>query len=543
MKHILVTGGAGFIGANFIPYFLEQHQGYRLINLDALTYAGDLSKLKSVEHHPRYVFVEGDIQNRDLVQFLFAQYDIRGVVHLAAESHVDNSIAGPEAFVRTNVLGTFTLLDVARKHWMSAPFVHREGYQEARFLHVSTDEVYGSLGPEGAFTETTPYAPNSPYSASKASSDMIVRSYHHTYGMNTVTTNCSNNFGPKQHPEKLIPVVIGKALQEQPIPVYGDGQNIRDWLYVLDHARGIDAAFHRGRSGETYNIGSRNEKNNLQLVRHICQQLDTLRPRPNGKSHQELITFVKDRPGHDRRYAIDPTKIETELGWKPAADFETALTQTLRWYMDYFQPNQQVEEKTTPTPTPPAPEIIEDRFAQTLEAQDLHQALEGLAQIEADLIKTRKEYETHTQQAKDWEAKAFQLLQRAQQQAIPMSQADTLATQILKEQQKAQHQAQQSFQTISELERLKVRMQENIQRIKASKEQAHQKAVQMPDSSETIALIERMKQKILKNEILGDLYAQQITEDPLLDQKVNEALGMDPKKEALEKFKAEKGYK
>ncbi|MCS6832903.1 MAG: dTDP-glucose 4,6-dehydratase, partial [Flammeovirgaceae bacterium] len=250
MKTILITGGAGFIGSNFLPYFIDKYPDYFLINLDKLTYAGNLDNLSELKGHPRYKFVEGDIGNRDLVRHLFQEYDVRGVIHFAAESHVDNSITGPEAFILTNVNGTFNLIDVARKYWMKAPFVFREGYETCRFHHISTDEVYGSLGETGFFTEETPYAPNSPYSASKASSDMIVRAYHHTYGMNVVTTNCSNNYGPKQHDEKLIPVIIRKALSGEPIPIYGDGKNVRDWLYVLDHCKGIDLVFHRGKAGE-----------------------------------------------------------------------------------------------------------------------------------------------------------------------------------------------------------------------------------------------------------------------------------------------------
>jgi len=333
MRTVLVTGGAGFIGSNFIPYFVEAHRDVTVVNLDALTYAGDLSNLKEVEGNSRYVFVKGDICDRALVESLFAKYSFNGVLHFAAESHVDNSISGPEAFIKTNINGTFTLIDVARKTWMNAPFEVKPGMENNRFLHVSTDEVYGTLGETGLFTETTPYAPNSPYSASKASSDMLVRSYHHTYGLNTVTTNCSNNYGPKQHREKLIPTIIRKALSEQPIPIYGDGKNIRDWLYVLDHAKGIDLAFHKGRSGETYNIGGRNERTNNTIADTICGILDKKKPRASGKSYRELLTFVKDRAGHDRRYAIDATKIETELGWKASETFDTGIVKTVDWYL------------------------------------------------------------------------------------------------------------------------------------------------------------------------------------------------------------------
>ncbi|WP_226389653.1 dTDP-glucose 4,6-dehydratase [Penaeicola halotolerans] len=332
MKNILITGGAGFIGSNFVPYFLEKYPDYTLVNLDLLTYAGDVANLSEVAKHPRYVFLQGDIRERAFLEQLFEQYDIRGVIHFAAESHVDNSISGPEAFIQTNVNGTFQLLDVARKYWMEAPFAYKKGYEACRFHHISTDEVYGSLGETGLFTEQTPYAPNSPYSASKAGSDFIVRAYHHTYGMDVVTTNCSNNYGPKQHQEKLIPTIIRKALAEQPIPIYGDGKNVRDWLYVLDHCKGIDLVYHTGKAGETYNIGGRNERNNLYIVDKICGLLDEMKPRSKG-SYKELISFVKDRPGHDRRYAIDASKIERELGWKADEDFESGIVKTVQWYL------------------------------------------------------------------------------------------------------------------------------------------------------------------------------------------------------------------
>ena len=332
VQSILVTGCAGFIGSNFVPYFLEKYPEYRLINLDLLTYAGDMDNLAEVENHPRHVFVQGDICERDLVESLFEDYDIKGVIHFAAESHVDNSIKNPGVFVETNVNGTFTLIDVAYKYWMEKPNVRKEGYEECRFHHISTDEVYGTLGETGFFTETTPYAPNSPYSASKASSDMIVRAYHHTYGMNTVITNCSNNYGPKQHDEKLIPTIIRKALNHQSIPIYGDGKNIRDWLYVLDHCKGIDLVYHEGLSGETYNIGGRNERNNLYIATKICELLDTLHPKEKG-SYKEQISFVEDRAGHDRRYAIDATKIETKLGWEAEENFESGILKTIQWYL------------------------------------------------------------------------------------------------------------------------------------------------------------------------------------------------------------------
>ena len=331
---ILVTGGAGFIGSNFIPYFIEKHSDYHIINLDKLTYAGNLANLSEVEDSDQYTFVQGDICNRELVEYLFRQYDIRGVIHFAAESHVDNSINGPEIFIKTNINGTFTLLDVARKYWMEAPFKYKKDYEGCRFHHISTDEVYGTLGETGFFTETTPYAPNSPYSAAKASSDLIVRAYHHTYGMNVTTSNCSNNYGPKQHNEKLIPTIIRKALAGENIPIYGDGKNIRDWLYVIDHCAGIDLIYHRGKAGETYNIGGRNERTNLQIVDTICTILDDQHPRTNGKSYKELITFVKDRAGHDRRYAIDATKIEKELGWRADENFESGILKTVEWYLN-----------------------------------------------------------------------------------------------------------------------------------------------------------------------------------------------------------------
>ena len=336
MKNILVTGGAGFIGANFVPYFIANNPDYHLVNLDALTYAGNLENVAEVANHERYTFVKGDIVDGEFIKNLFDQYQFHDVIHFAAESHVDNSISGPEAFIKTNVLGTFNLLDTARKLWMSAPNQYKAEFVNARFHHVSTDEVYGTLGETGLFEETTPYAPNSPYSASKAGSDMIVRSYFHTYGMNVVTSNCSNNYGPKQHNEKLIPTIIRKALAGENIPIYGDGKNVRDWLYVLDHCKGIELAFKTGKSGETYNIGGRNERNNLQIVDTVCTILNDLKPKATGK-YQDQITFVKDRPGHDLRYAIDATKIETELGWKADENFETGIKKTIEWYLKKFQ--------------------------------------------------------------------------------------------------------------------------------------------------------------------------------------------------------------
>lgn len=336
MKTILITGGAGFIGANFIPYFLENNTEYHLVNLDLLTYAGDLENLKEVQNHPRYTFIKGDICDRKFIEDLFDKYQFHDVIHFAAESHVDNSISGPEAFIKTNVLGTFNLLDTARNLWMIGPNVFNEKFKNSRFHHVSTDEVYGTLGETGLFEESTPYAPNSPYSASKAGSDMIVRSYFHTYGMNVVTTNCSNNYGPKQHNEKLIPTIIRKALAGQQIPIYGDGKNIRDWLYVIDHCKGIELVFKNGKSGETYNIGGKNERNNLYIVDKICEILNTKIPRKEG-NYKDLISFVKDRPGHDKRYAIDASKIENDLGWKADENFETGILKTVEWYLNKFQ--------------------------------------------------------------------------------------------------------------------------------------------------------------------------------------------------------------
>lgn len=332
-KTILITGGAGFIGSNFVPYFCAKYPQYKIINLDKLTYAGNLDNLKECESMPNYTFVQGDICDRDLIEKLFNNNDIKGVIHFAAESHVDNSIKNPGAFIKTNIEGTFTLIDVAFRHWMDGPNKVKAGYEDCRFHHISTDEVYGALGHEGFFTETTPYAPNSPYSASKASSDFIVRAYHHTFGMNVTTSNCSNNYGPKQHHEKLIPHIIKQALAEQPLPIYGKGENVRDWLYVLDHCKAIDLIFHTGKSGETYNIGGHNERNNITIVKTICKILDEKRPRANGQKYEDLIAFVADRAGHDFRYAIDATKLETELGWKADETFDTGIVKTVEWYL------------------------------------------------------------------------------------------------------------------------------------------------------------------------------------------------------------------
>jgi dTDP-glucose 4,6-dehydratase len=331
-KSILITGGAGFIGANFVPYFAEKYSEYNIINLDLLTYAGNLENLQEVENNKNYTFVQGDIRDAELVKQLFSEHDIRGVIHFAAESHVDNSIEKPEEFLLTNIMGTFNLIHNAYKHWMSAPNQYKDGYDNCRFHHVSTDEVYGTLGDTGLFMETTPYDPSSPYSASKASSDHIVRAYQHTYGMNITVSNCSNNYGPKQHDEKLIPVIIKKAINGEYIPIYGDGKNIRDWLYVLDHCKAIDLIYHTGKNGETYNVGGRNEKTNLEVVDTILSILDEKAPKE--KSYKEQITFVKDRAGHDKRYAIDATKLENELNWKADENFKTGIMKTVEWYLN-----------------------------------------------------------------------------------------------------------------------------------------------------------------------------------------------------------------
>ena len=328
---LLITGGAGFIGSNFLHHILNTN--YNIVNLDLLTYAGNLDNLEEVSKNSKYHFIKGDICNLELVEYIFNTFDIKGVIHFAAESHVDNSILTPDLFIRTNILGTHTLLDISYKHWMIKPFEFKDGYKDCRFHHISTDEVYGTLGEEGFFTETTPYAPNSPYSASKASSDMIVRSYHHTYGLNTVITNCSNNYGFYQHKEKLIPTIIRKALRGEDIPIYGDGKNIRDWLYVEDHCRAIDLVFHKGKKGETYNIGSNNEKTNLEIANSICQILDKIKP--SCKSYKEQIRFVEDRPGHDKRYAVDASKIKQDLNWESMVSFESGLEKTVLWYLEW----------------------------------------------------------------------------------------------------------------------------------------------------------------------------------------------------------------
>ena len=327
---ILVTGGAGFIGSNFVLDWLAQSDEY-VINLDKLTYAGNLNNLQSLQNDQRHLFVKGDINDGALLAKLLAEYKPRAIVHFAAESHVDRSIHGPAEFISTNINGTFNLLEAARAHWLALPEDEQAAF---RFLHVSTDEVYGTLGPDDApFSETTAYAPNSPYSATKAASDHLVRSYHHTYGLPTLTTNCSNNYGSYHFPEKLIPLVIANARAGKALPIYGDGQQIRDWLYVNDHCTAIRHVLANGRLGETYNIGGWNEKANLDVVQTLCDILDELDPKSTGASYREQITYVTDRPGHDRRYAIDARKIERELGWKPAETFDTGIRKTVQWYL------------------------------------------------------------------------------------------------------------------------------------------------------------------------------------------------------------------
>ncbi len=326
----LVTGGAGFIGGNFVLDAVRR--GVRVVNLDALTYAGNLDTLASLEEHPGHVFVHGDIGDGALVAQLLAEHRPDAVVNFAAESHVDRSIDGPAAFVQTNVVGTLALLEAVRDYWRSLEGVAKESF---RFLHVSTDEVYGSLGDTGKFTEETPFAPNSPYSASKAASDHLVRAFHHTYGLPVLTTNCSNNYGPYQFPEKLIPLIIARALAGEPLPVSGVGKNVRDWLYVDDHCAAIRAVLERGRVGETYNVGGDAERQNIEVVNTICALLDARRPRADGKPRNSQITYVSDRPGHDRRYAIDASKLQGELDWKPAHSFEQGIADTVDWYLDH----------------------------------------------------------------------------------------------------------------------------------------------------------------------------------------------------------------
>jgi dTDP-glucose 4,6-dehydratase len=323
---LLITGGAGFIGSNLIHHVINQPEIERLVNLDCLTYAGHLANLEKVSRHPKYAFEKVDLRDKTAVLQAVQRHGISQVMHLAAESHVDRSITGPGDFIHTNVVGTFNLLEACRAAWVNSSI-------PTRFHHVSTDEVYGSLGATGFFTETTPYAPNSPYSASKAASDMLVRAYHHTYGLNTVITNCSNNYGPYQFPEKLIPVVIQSVLARKAVPVYGDGMNVRDWLYVRDHAQALWVVLTRGKTADTYNIGGHNEWANLRIVELICDLIDEMAPQLGGHS-RKLITFVKDRLGHDRRYAIDAGKIQKELGWVPAHKFEEGIRETVRWYLD-----------------------------------------------------------------------------------------------------------------------------------------------------------------------------------------------------------------
>ena len=329
MKSWLVTGGAGFIGGNFVLRALRRG-GVRIINLDALTYAGNPDTLATVADDPRHVFVHGDIGDRTLVARLLAEHRPEAVINFAAESHVDRSIDGPAAFINTNVVGTLGLLEAARDYWRDAPAAERDAF---RFLHVSTDEVYGSLGETGAFTEQTPFAPNSPYSASKAASDHLVRAFHHTFGLPVLTTNCSNNYGPYQFPEKLIPLIIQKALAGLPLPVYGDGLNVRDWLFVDDHCAAIEAVLASGVPGETYNVGGDAERQNIEVVKAICALLDQRRPLPDRPARQSLITYVADRPGHDRRYAIDASKLKRELGWAPTVGFEDGMARTVDWYL------------------------------------------------------------------------------------------------------------------------------------------------------------------------------------------------------------------
>lgn len=329
--NLLVTGGAGFIGSNVIHQVIDRPEVTKLVNLDCLTYAGHLVNLEKVSQHPKYVFEKVDLRDKAAVLAVVQKHGITHVMHLAAESHVDRSISGPGDFIHTNVVGTFHLLEACRAVWADETF--RSANPAVKFHHVSTDEVYGSLGATGFFTETTPYAPNSPYSSSKASSDFLVRAYHHTYGLPTVITNCSNNYGPFQFPEKLIPVVIQSVLARKPVPVYGDGMNVRDWLYVRDHAEALWLVLGKGKSGETYNVGGHNEWANIRIVELICDLIDEMQPQLGGNS-RKLITFVKDRPGHDRRYAIDATKIQNDLGWTPAHKFEQGIRETVRWYLD-----------------------------------------------------------------------------------------------------------------------------------------------------------------------------------------------------------------
>lgn len=332
-EYVLITGGLGFIGANFIEYYLEETK-YHILNLDLCTYAVDLKNTKHFESNNRYKHIYGDICDRELLDRIFSQYDIKKVINFAAESHVDNSIADPEPFVQSNFVGTARLLNAAYKHWMLSPKTFKKGYESSRFHHISTDEVYGELGPTGYFTENTPYSPNSPYSASKAGSDMMVRAYVHTYGFPATISNSSNNYGKYQHYEKLIPRMVRNALYGLPLTVHGSGKNTRDWLCVKDHASAIDLIFHKGKIGETYLVGSNHELTNLEMIHLICEILDELKPQ--SFSYKDLIVFVSDRPGNDFRYAIDATKLQSELGWKSKAEFKKSLTETITWFINYF---------------------------------------------------------------------------------------------------------------------------------------------------------------------------------------------------------------
>ena len=341
MESILITGGAGFIGSNFIEYIINKYSEYFIINLDKLTYAGSENNLSKVSLKDNYKFIHGDICDKELIKRIFNEYNVKNVINFAAETHVDNSILNPDEFIYTNVIGTFSLINTAKEHWLNEPFIYKEGYKNSRFHHISTDEVYGSLdNDKDFFTESSPYAPNSPYSAAKASSDFIVRSFNRTYGLNTIITNCSNNYGPKQHNEKFIPTIIKMALSGKQIPIYGDGMNIRDWLFVTDHCNALDLVFHNGKFGETYNIGGECEKPNIEVAESICKILDELKPKKDGTSYTTQVTFVKDRPGHDKRYAINCKKIKKELGWRVNTSFMDGLKETILWYIsniDYYE--------------------------------------------------------------------------------------------------------------------------------------------------------------------------------------------------------------
>lgn len=340
VKSILITGGAGFIGSNFIEYFMKKYNNYQLINIDKLTYAGSLNNIEDVLNNIRHIFVKGDICTKELLEDIFSYYDIRDIIHFAAESHVDNSIKNPFSFIHSNIVGTMCLLEAAKNYWMEGPFKYKDGYSDAKFHHISTDEVYGTLGNEGYFNEENTYEPSSIYSASKASSDLLVQSYFKTFGLNTIITNCSNNYGPKQHKEKLIPKIISKCINGESIPIYGNGNNIRDWLYVNDHCEAIDIIFHKGKIGEKYNIGGRQELSNIGIAELICSILDNDVDFAESKkslsisSFKELITFVPDRPGHDFRYAIDFSKLTLNIGWKPKTYLMDGLLKTIDWYKE-----------------------------------------------------------------------------------------------------------------------------------------------------------------------------------------------------------------